>query len=540
MTDELKEVKALDKVNESSKNALAQKLANNMKQQKGDAKNEVEKAQELNKLKNMDKVNPESRSALASKLMLNMKKAKYAANKELEKQRELKKTKQIDAVNEDSKALLAAKLQKKLNMSKVLKKAAVNEGKELNELKKMNVVNDGTKDKLGGLLAKKLNSDKKSAALEVEGKKELNEIKNMDKVNEESQNKLGGLLANKLKKDKEAGDAELAKHQDMNKKALEKRANEEKKELAEVKELDAVNPESKKNLAALLGKKLEGDKLSAEQDLAEKKELNEVKNMNLVTKDTKNALTNKLEFNAVYAQLFELLDQDQDGNIDVNEFTDNCDAELNTTFFSTLDKNENKKLSRPELREMFVLADESLDTERVLSLITELKEHQFNVSFSYLWSLLDVNGDGKVDIKEFVGNDNEEFNTAFFKELDSNHDGVLTKKELIEMFILADGSLDKDRVDELAEEFKHNEFAREFDGLWRVLDKNKDKKVDVKEFTDNANSELNTEFLKLLDTNKDGVLSQKELIEMFILADGSMDTARAKSLAEELSKNKTK
>ena len=35
------------------------------------------------------------------------------------------------------------------------------------------------------------------------------------------------------------------------------------------------------------------------------------------------------KFNAVYSKLFDLLDQDGDGNIDVTEFTDNANSELN-------------------------------------------------------------------------------------------------------------------------------------------------------------------------------------------------------------------
>ena len=45
-------------------------------------------------------------------------------------------------------------------------------------------------------------------------------------------------------------------------------------------------------------------------------------------------------------------------------------------------------LRRSELREMFVLADDTYDVDRAKELTKEMEQHEFNVSFGYFWSLL--------------------------------------------------------------------------------------------------------------------------------------------------------
>merc|ERR1719373_672557 len=75
----------------------------------------------------------------------------------------------------------------------------------------------------------------------------------------------------------------------------------------------------------------------------------------------------------------------------------------------------------------------------------QMKELMFKSHYAKLCTLVDSNNDDVIDVKEFekmypLAADN------FFTQLDFNKDGVLQRSELREMFVLADGSMDVERV----------------------------------------------------------------------------------------------
>merc|ERR1712150_277453 len=127
----------------------------------------------------------------------------------------------------------------------------------------------------------------------------------------------------------------------------------------------------------------------------------------------------------------------------------------------------------------------------------------------------------------------------FFEVLDGNADGKMSKNEFKEMFKLADGSMDTQRVEKIIEVMKREQFNGPFRKLWRTLDTNRNGTLDLKEFSENKDSEFTAIFFEILDVNKDSKVTKNEFKEMFKLADGSMDTERVIKITALLQKEKT-
>lgn len=109
-TKELAEVAAADNVNEESKAALEEQLADKMAAQTMANKAEAEEKEELAEVETADLVNEESKAALEEQLADKMAAQTMANKAEAEEKEELAEVEAADLVNEDSKAALEEKL----------------------------------------------------------------------------------------------------------------------------------------------------------------------------------------------------------------------------------------------------------------------------------------------------------------------------------------------------------------------------------------------------------------------------------------------
>merc|ERR1719300_2108977 len=131
---ELKKVEEMDAVNEKSKAALAEGLAGKIAKEKAKEaafqeqaeeeiqaaidKDNAEEAEELKQIEKADPVNEESKAALADALAEKMAVQKQVNMDAAEEAEELKKVKEMDSVNEESKAALADALAGKMAAQK--------------------------------------------------------------------------------------------------------------------------------------------------------------------------------------------------------------------------------------------------------------------------------------------------------------------------------------------------------------------------------------------------------------------------------------
>merc|ERR1719461_1250132 len=85
--------------------------------------------------------------------------------------------------------------------------------------------------------------------------------------------------------------------------------------------------------------------------------------------------------------------------------------------------------------------------------MVDMRAAMFDSHFEGLCALMDKNHNDTLDIKEF----SEIYPVAsdfFFKQLDSNQDNKLSKDELRQMFVLADGSMDVERMAQVEADIK--------------------------------------------------------------------------------------
>merc|ERR1719434_501644 len=180
------------------------------KQQNMDA---AEDAAELKKVEEMDAVNEESKAALSDALADKMSAQKQANMDAAEDAEELKKVEEMDAVNEESKANLADKLAGKMAAQKQQNMDKAEDAAELKEVEEMDNVNEESKAALAEGLAGKMAKEKaKEAAHQVQAEEErqeqidkdkaedaaeLKKVEEMDAVNEESKAAVADIIAKK-------------------------------------------------------------------------------------------------------------------------------------------------------------------------------------------------------------------------------------------------------------------------------------------------------------------------------------------------------
>jgi len=114
-----------------------------------------------------------------------------------------------------------------------------------------------------------------------------------------------------------------------------------------------------------------------------------------------------------------------------------------------------KTLKTPSIREY------KLQQAALIEKLKRTKQKQlenrtkFDVEFGALCAMIDKNHDDKIQVGE-LATIYPNAAATFFSQLDKNHDSVLDRFEFREMFVLADGSLDLEKVKEIRETLKKN------------------------------------------------------------------------------------
>ena len=79
------------------------------------------------------------------------------------------------------------------------------------------------------------------------------------------------------------------------------------------------------------------------------------------------------EFESHFEGLCALMDKNHNDTLDIKEFSEIYPV-ASDFFFKQLDANQDQKLQKSELRQMFVLADGSMDVERMAQVEADIKE----------------------------------------------------------------------------------------------------------------------------------------------------------------------
>lgn len=222
-------------------------------------------------------------------------------------------------------------------------------------------------------------------------------------------------------------------------------------------------------------------------------------------------MKNEVEGEKLFRDVCTLVDRNHDKTIQLEEFSSIYPI-ATSTFFNSLDLNDNRVLELQEFKKMFLLADGTMDMEELAKMKKNLEEAMFTEQFNTLMTLTDSNSDGRIDMKEFE----KIFPTAtlqFFQALDLDKDGSLDKVEFREVFVLADGSLDHERIKEMIDMFR-TPYEKKLDEVFELLDADAvDGVLSAKEFnvayphTREASIQA---LLKVVDDDKNGVLDKKE------------------------------
>jgi len=197
---ELAEVAEKDVVNEDSKKAMGDMLAEKMEKQKMDNKAEADEAAELKEVAEAKKVSEAGEMPMSGAMQA----AKQAAIDEKEDKQELADIAEKDLVNEDSKKamgdMLAGKMEKQAEeeIQTQVDKDNEEEAAELEEVAEAKKVSEAEPVPMSGAMQ----AAKQAAIDEKEEKQELAEIAEKDLVNEDSKKSMGDMLAEKMEKEK--------------------------------------------------------------------------------------------------------------------------------------------------------------------------------------------------------------------------------------------------------------------------------------------------------------------------------------------------
>jgi len=205
-------------------------------------------------------VNEDSKAALSDALADKMAVVKQANMDAAEDAAELKKVEEMDAVNEDSKAALSDALADKMVVQKQINMDAAEDAAELKKVEEMNAVNEDSKAALSDALADKMAVQKQANMDAAEDAAELKKVEEMDAVNEESKAALAEGLAGKIAKEKEKEAAYQEQAEEEIQAAIDQDNAEEAEELKKIEEADPVNEESKAALSDALADKMAAQK----------------------------------------------------------------------------------------------------------------------------------------------------------------------------------------------------------------------------------------------------------------------------------------
>jgi len=185
----------------------------------------------------------------------------------------------------------------------------------------------------------------------------------------------------------------------------------------------------------------------------------------------------------IVAEKFATFDKDSDGDIEMEEFVDVYSAifedEAAQAIFYSMDVNHDGKIVKEEL----------------------IVSYPDMVIFAEKFTTFDKDADGDIEKGEFVdvysALDEDEAAQAMFYSLDVNHDGTVSKEEL--MVIYPDAVI-------VAEKYT-------------IFDKDADGDIEKEEFID-AYSELNEgaaaqAMFYSLDVNHDGIVTREELMIIY-------------------------
>jgi len=295
---ELAEIAEKDLVNEDSKKAMGDMLAEKMEKEKKQAEQEIqtqidkdnkEEAAELEEVAAAKKVSEAEPVPMSGAMQA----AKQAAMDEKEEKQELAEIAEKDLVNEDSKKemgdMLAEKMEKEKKQSEEdiqtqIDKDNKEEAAELEEVAEAKKVSEAEPVPMSGAMQ----AAKQATIDEKEEKQELAEVAEKDLVNKDSKKAMGDMLAEKMEKQKMDNTAEADEAAELKEVAEAKKvseaepvpmsgamqaakqqaidAKEEKEELDDLKEKDLVNEDSKSAMAEIVEKKKAKDAEAAEEE----------------------------------------------------------------------------------------------------------------------------------------------------------------------------------------------------------------------------------------------------------------------------------
>jgi Ca2+-binding EF-hand superfamily protein len=142
-------------------------------------------------------------------------------------------------------------------------------------------------------------------------------------------------------------------------------------------------------------------------------------------------------------RFFDMKDPNQDGLITLEEMlSQGGDTEEDLKFFHQFDTNDDNRVSKAELK---VAVIEQMKKEGVYSLLSLHKREAASSGFwaqedvlsrqvDYLFSYMDADGDDRLTLEEVRQTEDMDKIEAFFRDIDTNNDRVLTKQEVYDFY----------------------------------------------------------------------------------------------------------
>lgn len=153
-------------------------------------------------------------------------------------------------------------------------------------------------------------------------------------------------------------------------------------------------------------------------------------------------------------KLSQMVDEDHAKNrIDIREFKGEYPAGTKVFIAAVGGIGDEEHFNYEDVLKAFRDEDGWGDFLKVRQVIKDMKNTMFKSHFDGLCTIMDKDHDQTLNVKEFA----KIYRTAsdfFFKQLDTNNDSKLQKEELREMFVLADGSMDVERMAQIESDMK--------------------------------------------------------------------------------------
>jgi len=232
-------------------------------------------------------------------------------------------------------------------------------------------------------------------------------------------------------------------------------------------------------------------------------------------------------FDGQFNNFCKILDRNVDDVLDLTEFRSYY-PDATKIFFSKIDTQNNSRINKDKLQQLFKLPDGSNDLDRLLKFSARIRNSmmkEFQQAFDQLCDIVDENGDNVISLEEFQMV-NPDATQHFFAELDLNNDDFLSKLEFMHMFELPSGSFDLPFVKEVTDIVLDRisaEFQEKFNAFLSLFGvKGNDKVLELTDFKNDfpeAYSDL-FENLRLEPTSSVKIASLKR---QFVRMNGAMD-----------------